>query len=164
MVNASRDVPAADRADAMTDHDARFLRCAFAEAKAGDAPFGAVIVRDAAVVARGCNETRRAGDPTAHAEIVAIRHAGSLAEGATLYASTEPCAMCAAAAQVAGIARIVFGLRERDLARARGRPLDWRPLPLPVTEVAARSPTPLRVDGPWLEAEAAALHAVRGSP
>jgi len=145
--------------ETMTDTDRQFLRRAFAEARAGDAPFGAVVAQGSVVVAAGCNETVRTSDSTAHAEIVALRRAGTLTRGATLYASTEPCAMCASAAQVAGIARIVFGLRERDLVRARGRPLDWRPLPLPVTEIAARSPTGLRVDGPWLEAEAAALHA-----
>jgi len=143
----------------MTETDALLLRRAFAEAGVGDAPFGAVIARNAAVVAVSCNETVRSGDATAHAEMVALRRAGPLADGATLYASTEPCAMCATAAQVAGIARIVFGLRERDLASARGRPLDWRPLLLPASEVAARAPSPLQVEGPWLEAEAAALHA-----
>jgi len=153
--------PTPPQPDVMTDSDTALLRRAFALAASGDGPFGAVIADGDTVIAEAHNETIRLDDPTAHAETLALRRAGAAARGATLFASTEPCAMCATAAQVAGIARIVFGLRERDIPAAQGGPLAWQPLPLPVTEIAARSPTPLRVEGPWLEAEAAALHARR---
>ena len=81
----------------------------------GDVPVGAVIV-DAAgeIIARGRNEKELLGDPTAHAEIVAIREATSLLgdwrlEGMTLVVSLEPCVMCAGAIQAARISRVVFG-------------------------------------------------------
>ena len=65
-------------------------------------PFGAVVVRDGVIIAEGCNEVTSAFDPTAHAEVVAIRRAcSSLRDfslaGATIYASCEPCPMCLAA-------------------------------------------------------------------
>ena len=81
----------------------------------GDVPVGAVIM-DAAgeIIARGRNEKELSGDPTAHAEIVAIREATSLLgdwrlEGMTLVVSLEPCVMCAGAIQAARISRVVFG-------------------------------------------------------
>jgi len=88
----------------------------------------------------------------------AAQHGPGRLAGATLYASTEPCPMCAAAAYLAGIGRVVFGLRAGDLARARGGLLNWQPLQLPAAEVAARGRRPMRVEGPFLEGEAAAPH------
>lgn len=87
-------------------------------------PFGAVIVRDGAVLAEGWNEVTSSNDPTAHAEVVAIRRAcqavGSFSlEGATLYTSCEPCPMCLASAYWARISRIVYG-NTRDDAAAIG--------------------------------------------
>ena len=76
-------------------------------------PFGAVIVKDGVIVAEGCNEVTTGNDPTAHAEIVAIRRACkalgrfSLA-GATIHASCEPCPMCLAAIYWARLDRLVF--------------------------------------------------------
>lgn len=96
------------------------MRAALVEAHiamdvSGDVPVGAVIV-DAAgeIVARGRNEKELLGDPTAHAEIVAIREATSLLgdwrlEGMTLVVTLEPCVMCAGAIQAARISRVVFG-------------------------------------------------------
>ena len=96
------------------------MRAALVEAQiamdvSGDVPVGAVIV-DAAgeIVARGRNEKELLGDPTAHAEIVAIREATSLLgdwrlEGMTLVVTLEPCVMCAGAIQAARISRVVFG-------------------------------------------------------
>jgi guanine deaminase len=87
-------------------------------------PFGAVIVRDGRVLAEGWNEVTSSNDPTAHAEVVAIRRACqavgnfSLA-GATLYTSCEPCPMCLASAYWARISRIVYG-NTRDEAAAIG--------------------------------------------
>ena len=97
-----------------------YMRAALTEAQiamdvSGDVPVGAVIV-DAAgeIIARGRNEKELSGDPTAHAEIVAIREATSLLgdwrlEDMTLVVTLEPCVMCAGAIQAARISRVVFG-------------------------------------------------------
>ena len=97
-----------------------YMRAALVEAQiamdvSGDVPVGAVLV-DAAgeIVARGRNEKELLGDPTAHAEIVAIREATALLgdwrlEGMTLVVTLEPCVMCAGAIQAARISRVVFG-------------------------------------------------------
>jgi tRNA(Arg) A34 adenosine deaminase TadA len=86
-------------------------------------PFGAVVVRDGAIVARGWNVVTSSNDPTAHAEVVAIRRACrklgafSLA-GCVLYASCEPCPMCLAAAYWARVDRLVYAATRDDAARA----------------------------------------------
>jgi tRNA(adenine34) deaminase len=96
------------------------MRAALVEAQiamdvSGDVPVGAVLVdAEGEIVARGRNEKELLGDPTAHAEIVAIREATSLLgdwrlEGMTLVVSLEPCVMCAGAIQAARISRVVFG-------------------------------------------------------
>ena len=97
-----------------------YMRAALVEAQiamdvSGDVPVGAVLV-DAAgeIVARGRNEKELLADPTAHAEIVAIREASALLgdwrlEGMTLVVTLEPCVMCAGAIQAARISRVVFG-------------------------------------------------------
>jgi len=98
-----------------TDREA--MQAALAEARlaaeAGEVPIGAVLVREGAIVARGQNRVLRGVDPTAHAEIVALR-AAALAlgnyrlAGCTLYITLEPCAMCAGAMIHARIDRLVF--------------------------------------------------------
>ncbi len=80
----------------------------------GEVPVGAVIVRDGVVLGEGWNQPIGQRDPTAHAEILALRAAGLQAGdyrlgGATLYVTLEPCPMCAAACAHARIARLVFG-------------------------------------------------------
>jgi len=80
-------------------------------------PVGAVVVLDGAIVGQGFNRPIRSLDPTAHAEIVALRAAAVQVgnyrlTGATLYVSIEPCAMCAGALVHARIGRLVFGARE----------------------------------------------------
>jgi guanine deaminase len=86
-------------------------------------PFGAVVVRDGSIVARGWNAVTSSVDPTAHAEVVAIRRACrklgtfSLA-GCVLYASCEPCPMCLAAAYWARVDRLVYAATRADAARA----------------------------------------------
>ena len=88
------------------------------EAQALDeVPVGAVLVRGGEVIARGRNRPVRASDPTAHAEIEALRQAARKAgnyrlPGTTLYVTIEPCAMCVGAMIHARIARLVFGARE----------------------------------------------------
>ncbi len=79
-----------------------------------DVPVGAVVVKDGAVVARAHNARERGADPTAHAEVLAIRRAarrlGSWRlEGCTLYVTLEPCAMCAGAIVLARLPRLVYG-------------------------------------------------------
>ncbi len=83
----------------------------------GEVPVGAVIVRDGEILARGGNRTRELNDPTAHAEIVAIRQAcEQLASerlvDADLYVTLEPCAMCAGAISFARIRRLYFGAED----------------------------------------------------
>ena len=80
----------------------------------GEVPIGAVIVRDGAVLARAGNETIARDDPTAHAEMLAIRSAAAISGserlvGADLYVTLEPCTMCAAAISFARIRRLDFG-------------------------------------------------------
>jgi tRNA(adenine34) deaminase len=93
------------------------MQAALAEAQlaaeAGEVPIGAIIVRDGAVVARGQNRVLRNLDPTAHAEIVALRAAAEALgnyrlNGCTLFATLEPCAMCAGAMIHARLDRLVF--------------------------------------------------------
>ncbi len=84
---------------------------------AGEVPVGALIVLDGEVVGRGCNQPIGRHDPTAHAEVMALRDAASRLgnyrlPGATLYVTLEPCAMCAGAIMQARIGRVVFGARD----------------------------------------------------
>jgi len=99
----------------MTDDD--YMMIAIDEARvaaaAGDVPVGAIIVRDGVVIGRGRNRREVDHDPTAHAEIVALRDAaqaiGHWRIDATMYVTQEPCPMCAGALVNARIARLVFG-------------------------------------------------------
>jgi len=80
----------------------------------GEVPIGAVVVKDGAIIATGHNLREAWGDPTAHAELVAIRRASDRIgdwrlEGCTVYVTLEPCAMCAGAMVLARIERCVFG-------------------------------------------------------
>ena len=86
-------------------------------------PFGAVVVKDGQIVGRGCNEVTSTNDPTAHAEVVAIRDACRRLgvfhlAGCELYASCEPCPMCLAAIYWAHIDRYYFGCTAADAAAA----------------------------------------------
>jgi tRNA(adenine34) deaminase len=83
----------------------------------GEVPVGAVVVQDGVVIGRGGNAPVAASDPTAHAEIAALRDAGRALGNyrlpeASLYVTLEPCAMCAGAIIHARIARLVFGARD----------------------------------------------------
>ena len=80
----------------------------------GEVPIGAVVVRDGVVVGRGHNRREIDGDPLAHAEILAIRQAASVAggwrlSGCTMYVTLEPCAMCAGALVNSRVERLVYG-------------------------------------------------------
>ena len=94
------------------------MRIALAEAgsaaKLGEVPVGAAILKDGAVVGTGHNLTRTNQDPTAHAEMVAIRSSADATgswwlENCTIYVTLEPCAMCAGALVLARLSRLVFG-------------------------------------------------------
>jgi tRNA(adenine34) deaminase len=100
------------------DYDARFMRAALYEALAaaerGEVPVGAVVVLSDEIIARAGNRTIADCDPTAHAEVLALREASRQIgnyrlAGATLYVTIEPCAMCAGAMIQARVARLVYG-------------------------------------------------------
>lgn len=101
--------------------DIACMRLALREAEAaletGDVPIGAVIVRDRQVIATGRNRREADGDPTAHAEMIALRAAAAALgtwrmEDVTLYVTLEPCPMCAGAIVLARIRRVVFAALE----------------------------------------------------
>ena len=111
-------------------HDESFMREALElarEAEAnGEVPVGAVVVVDGEVRGRGFNSPIRLKDPTAHAEILALREAARAAgnyrlEGATLYATLEPCVMCAGALVAARVWRLVFGARDLRFGGVRSK-------------------------------------------
>ena len=86
-----------------------------------DMPFGAVLVRDGRILAEGANQVVRRRDPTAHAEVVALRAAGALVgrhkfPGATLYSSGQPCPMCLCACYWANIERVLYAADSQDIA------------------------------------------------
>src|SRR5699024_3238945 len=98
--------------------DADFMRAALEEARAalaeGELPVGCAIVRGGEIIARAHNERERSGDPTAHAEVLAIRRAagrlgGWRLNGCTLYVTLEPCPMCAGAISQSRLSRLVYG-------------------------------------------------------
>ncbi len=115
--------PGATPAQAATPDDLRFMRRALdlarqGEGKEGASPIGCVIVLGGEVVAEGHNEVGLRHDPTAHAEMVAIRRAGAALQrdelrGATLYSTLQPCGMCTMASIWSRIDRVVYGA-ERD--------------------------------------------------
>ena len=100
------------------EDDERAMRLALEEAKRcldhGDVPIGAVVTREGRVLSAAGNERELASDPTAHAEILALRAAAAAVgswrlEGCTLTVTLEPCAMCAGAAVLSRVDRVVFG-------------------------------------------------------
>jgi len=102
-------------------NDEAFMREALAlaaeAALAGEVPVGAVVVKEGAIIGRGSNRPIAARDPTAHAEVVAMREAAAQLgnyrlPGCELYVTLEPCAMCVGAMIHARIARVVFGARD----------------------------------------------------
>lgn len=104
------------------------LECARAAAERGDVPIGAVIARDGEPIASAANERELRGDPTAHAEVIAIRAAaealgGWRLAGTVLYVTLEPCAMCAGAIVLARIPEVVYGATDPK-AGAAGSVLD----------------------------------------
>jgi tRNA(adenine34) deaminase len=118
---AAREAVHAPAAPVVTSDDERWMDEALALARdaaaRGEVPVGAVVVHDGVVVGRGGNRPIEHNDPTAHAEIAALREAGARRAnyrlpGCALYVTLEPCAMCAGAMLHARIARVVFGARD----------------------------------------------------
>jgi tRNA(adenine34) deaminase len=119
----------------------------------GEVPVGAVVVIDGAIVARAHNQVEQLSDATAHAEMIALTQASEARgdwrlEGATLYATLEPCAMCVGAVRLARVERVVYGAAD-PVAGACGGAVDLAR--------DARMPHPLRVDGGLRGAECGAL-------
>ena len=110
----------------MKDQDEKFIKEAIMLSEqnlqlAHGGPFGAIIVQDGNIIARGWNQVLKLKDPTAHAEIMAIRNACTelddyILRGTTIYTSCEPCPMCLAAIHWARIDRIVYANTRKDAA------------------------------------------------
>lgn len=141
--------------------DERCMRAAIQaadEARArGDMPFGAVLARDGQVLLVERNHQVTRADSTGHAEVVLVREAArtlgpEALRGATVYASGEPCAMCAGAMFWAGISRVVYGASTPDIEAALGGPS----LPGRCADVLGTARPPVQVDGPLLRDEAVA--------
>lgn len=101
-----------------------FMKLALEEAKKGDSPYGAVIVKDDEVIALAHNTVKTDSDPSAHAEINVIRSLTTkinnpYLEGYIIYTTGEPCPMCAAACVWTGISEIVFGASIQDLIEVK---------------------------------------------
>ena len=114
----------------MVTPDERFmteaLRLAREGETAGEVPVGAVVVMDGEIVGHGWNAPIARHDPTAHAEVLALREAAAATgnyrlEGSTLYCTLEPCAMCAGALVNARVSRLVFGARDLRFGGVRSK-------------------------------------------
>jgi tRNA(adenine34) deaminase len=102
------------------------LELAMEAERAGEVPVGAVVVIDGRVIGRGRNSPIGTNDPSAHAEILALRQAAAAMsnyrlEGATMYVTLEPCVMCAGALVAARLARLVFGARDLRFGGIRSK-------------------------------------------
>lgn len=135
----------------------KFMMLAIEEAKKGDSPYGAVIVRDNEVVAKAYNTVISDSDPSAHAEMNAIRdltnknNSPSLA-GYTIYASGEPCPMCAAACIWAGVDEIIIGASIEDLIA-----INQSQIHIACEELIAKSSKNIKVTKGVLQQESLAL-------
>jgi tRNA(adenine34) deaminase len=140
------------------------MRLALVEAQRADFPFGAVIVRDGNVIARGSNHGRTLHDPTAHGEMIAIRNAidypgADALKGAALYTTGEPCPMCMGAIIWCHIGRVVYAASIEQLATLMDQ------IMMPSADVAARASfAPVSITGGVLANEAMALFRERTAP
>lgn len=153
---------------ALDAHDALYLGRAIALSREtsarGNRPFGAVIaLPDGTVIAEACNTTAENGDCTAHAETEALRIASpkasrDLLAQATMYASGEPCVMCAGAIYWGNIRRVVFGIDAVRLRRFRNMRAGAGDLVMSCREGFAHSSHAISVIGPAMLAEATQVH------
>jgi tRNA(Arg) A34 adenosine deaminase TadA len=152
----------------ITQDDGRYLRLAIQWSRTarerGNRPFGAVIVSaDGEVLAEAYNQTGETRDCTSHAETNAIRmvspHMGRDAlAGATMYASGEPCVMCAGAIYLSNIRRVVFGIDAVSMRVYRRVRPEYRDAEMSCRDVFAVSPHPIECIGPALLDEAGEPH------
>ncbi|WP_017654488.1 nucleoside deaminase [Fortiea contorta] len=110
-------------------HQEHFMRLALLEAKKGNAPYGAVIVKNNEVVAVGHNTVNQDSDPSAHAEINVIRSLTAKLknpslQGYSIYTTGEPCPMCATACVWAGISEIIYAVSIQDLIAIKQAQID----------------------------------------
>jgi len=143
----------------MTDHDYMGLAIEVTERgiHKGQSPFGAVIVKDGEVVAATHNSVWADTDPTAHAEVNAIRKATAVLgtidlKGTTLYSTTEPCPMCLSAIHWAKIDRLVFGAGIPDAVEA-----GFSELRISAQDMIEKGGSPLQVEAGLRRSECAAL-------
>lgn len=129
-----------------TDHQhlQRAIALAQANLAQGGRPFGAVLTHNGDVLVEAVNEIHQTQDPTAHAELLAIRAAsqqlGARLDGCVIYASGQPCLMCLSAMYLCGVERVVFaasnamaepfGLSTAAIGQQVGLPLDQQPMPI----------------------------------
>jgi tRNA(Arg) A34 adenosine deaminase TadA len=145
-------------------HLARTIELACRSRQNGNHPFGSLLVApDGAVVLEAENTVLTERDWTGHAELNLVRAAGARLRPEelrrhTLYASTEPCAMCTAAAYWAGVGRIVYALGAETLRKLVPDDDGSATLALSCREVLARGGRKVEVSGPHLEREASAVH------
>lgn len=102
------------------------LQLARSAAEKGEIPVGAVVVLEGEIIGRGANAPISTGDPTAHAELVAVREAAAAAgnyrlDRASLYVTLEPCPMCAGAIVNARVERLIFGARDLRFGGVRSK-------------------------------------------
>jgi guanine deaminase len=134
-----------------------FMKLALEEARIGDAPYGAVIVKDNQVIIKAHNTVKTDNDPTAHAELNAIRHLTTKIknpslEGYTLYTTCEPCPMCTTVCLWAGISEIIFGASIQDLIEAGVSQIN-----LPSEEIIAKGFKKIKVTKGLLKEESLQL-------
>ena len=144
-------------------HLRRALELARLARERGNHPFGALLADAQGAVVEAENTLVTGSDWTGHAELNTVRAAGAalgLVDLAayTLYASTEPCAMCTSAAYWAGVGRIVFGLGAETFRELAGIGEDGGKLALSCRDVLSRGGRSVAVSGPHLEDEAWAVH------
>ncbi len=140
---------------------ADYMKLAIAKAKegvdSGQSPFGAIIVKDGKVVSNAHNQVWKTCDPTAHAEVNAIRQAALALKtidlsGTTMYTTCEPCPMCLSAIHWAKIDKVYFGATIADAAKA-----NFQELKFPAKELARQGGSKLIVEDGILTSECAAL-------
>jgi tRNA(Arg) A34 adenosine deaminase TadA len=130
----------------------------------GNHPFGALLVSQTGeVLLEAENSVVTERDVTGHAETNLVREASKrfspeVLAAATLYTSTEPCAMCSGAIYWSGISRVVYALSEEDLHKLTGSNEENPTMHLPCREVLSRGQRPIEVIGPMLEEEAKRVH------
>jgi tRNA(Arg) A34 adenosine deaminase TadA len=141
----------------------RAVRNAAGARERGDHPFGCVVTAaDGRVLTDVGNTVVTDADPTGHAELNAVRAVGALPlevlAAATLWTSTEPCAMCAGGIYWSGIGRVVFAMAESELLAVTGSDARNPTMALPCRDVFAAGSRPVIVEGPLELPEARAVH------